>query len=316
MNDQARASTDPLDAIVAQAARLGPLEVAIPAPAPEPVLQGVQEAMKALLVRPILVGDSTEIRRAWAALRLGTPPDIVTPQADESALDCAVRLVREGHARALAKGGLHTDVLMHTVLRELSRDGLVSHVFVLGLRGRRTPLLVTDAAVNISPDLRTKAAMARNAVALAHRLGIARPRLAALSAVAEVRPRLSSSVDAACLAKMGQRGQLGEALVDGPLALDNAISGQAAQIKGIDGPVAGEADILLVPNIEAGNILVKALVHLAGAMPGGVVMGADVPVLLTSRSDPPRARLVSAALASIVAGPALRHEYKYKGEVS
>lgn len=314
MTDRAAGAADPLDAIVAQAARLGPLEVAVPAAASDPVLQGMQEAMKALIVRPFLVGEPASIRRAWSSLRLGTPPDIVVPDAQESALDCAVRLVREGRARALAKGGLHTDELMRAVLRDLSRDGLVSHVYVLGLRGRRTPLLVTDAAVNIRPDLRTKAATARNAVDLAHRLGIARPRVAVLSAVAKVRPALPSSIDAACLAKMGERGQIAGAVIDGPLALDNAISGEAAQIKGIDGAVAGEADILLVPDIEAGNILVKALVHLAGATPGGVVMGADVPVLLTSRADPPRARLVSAALASIVAGPALCCEQK--GEAS
>jgi len=291
-----------LDAVLERAAALGPLAMAVPAPASGPVLRGMRQAMEADLIRPLLVGDAETISAAWKDLGAGPAPEIVTPESGESELECAVRLVRSGRAQALDKGSLHTDELMRAVLRELADGRHLSHVFVLGLPGRRELLLLTDAAVNVAPDLNAKAAIVRNAVGLARRLGIDRPKVAALSAVAVVRPDLPATIDAASLAKMAERGQIAGALVDGPLALDNAVSAEAAAIKGIDGPVAGQADILLAPDIEAGNVLVKALVHLAGATPAGVVLGARVPVLLTSRADPPRARLASAALAALVAG--------------
>lgn len=177
----------------------------------------------------------------------------------------------------------------------------MSHVFLVELPSYPKLLFITDAAVNIAPDLAVKAEIVRNAVALARRLGIGRPKVAALSAVETVKPRIASSIDAVCLSKMAQRGQIEGALVDGPLAFDNAISREAAQTKGIDTEVAGDVDILLVPDLDAGNILVKDLAHLAGATLAGIVVGARVPVILTSRSDPPRARLVSAAPASLVA---------------
>ena len=301
MNDEAQRARG-LDVLLQRRGAREPLALAVPSPTTLPVLQGIWQAMEAGLVRPLLVGDPGAIRAAWGTLDAGAPPETVAPDDGESDLAAAIRLVADGRAQALAKGGLHTAELMRAVLRDLPGDGRVSHVFVLDLPGRRNLLLVTDAAVNLAPDLAAKAAIVRNAIALAQRLGIARPKVAALAAVAVVRPDMPSTVDAACLCKMAERGQIVGADVDGPLALDNAVSREAAMLKQIDGPVAGDADILLVPDIEAGNILVKALVHLAGAVPAGIVLGARVPVLLTSRADPPRARLFSAALAALVAG--------------
>ncbi|MCX8049638.1 MAG: bifunctional enoyl-CoA hydratase/phosphate acetyltransferase [Methylohalobius sp.] len=198
------------------------------------------------------------------------------------------------------KGWIHTDVLMHPVLQHLRTGRRVSHVFVAELPSYHKLLYITDAAIHIDPDLKQKAAIVQNAVDLARLLGIERPKVAALSSVEIVKPEIPSSVDAACLSKMAQRRQIQHAIVDGPLAFDNAISKEAARIKHIDSEVAGDVDILLVPDLDAGNILAKDLAYLANATLAGVVVGAKVPIVLPSRSDPPQGRLASCAIAVLM----------------
>jgi phosphotransacetylase len=220
----------------------------------------------------------------------------------------AVRLAREGNAAAVMKGSLHTDELLHAVLDRdngLRTARRVSHAFLMDVPKYPRPLLITDAAVNIAPTLADKADILQNAIDLMHRLGYAAPRVAILSAVETVNPAIASTIDAAALCKMVDRGQVTGAIVDGPLAFDNAVSPDAARIKGIDSPVAGRADVVLVPEIESGNMLYKQLVYLAGADAAGVVLGARVPIILTSRADSLRIRLASCALAVVLASPPL-----------
>jgi len=205
-----------------------------------------------------------------------------------------------GGAQALVKGWIHTDELMRPVLAKLRTSRRVSHVFVADLPSYHKLLFITDAAINIAPDLAIKAEILKNAIDLARILGVARPKAAALSAIELVKPSIPSTIDAACLSKMAQRGQISDAEVDGPLAFDNAISRDAARIKEINSPVAGDVDIVLAPDLDAGNILAKNLEYLAGATLAGIVIGARVPLMLPSRSDPPAARLVSAAIAVLL----------------
>jgi phosphotransacetylase len=215
-----------------------------------------------------------------------------------------VALVRDGEAAMLMKGSLHTDELLHAVLAPDSglRTGKrLSHVYLMDVPTYPKPLLITDAAVNIAPDLEQKRDIVQNAVDLAHEMGIETPRVALLSAVETVNPAIRSTLDAAALCKMADRGQISGALVDGPLAFDNAVSPAAAAEKGIVSPVAGQADILLVPDLEAGNMLAKQLIFLAGADAAGVVLGARVPIILTSRADSERIRLASCAVAVLLA---------------
>jgi phosphotransacetylase len=289
------------DALLDAAADLPPLAVAIPEATTPTVLEGVQQSVAAGVMEPLLIGERPLITAAWKQLDDAPLPEIATPREDETAAQCAVRLAAEGSVQAVGKGALHTDELMRAVMRGLGRGRRLSHVFLVSLPSYHKLLFVTDAAVNIAPDLEAKAEILVNAVGLAAHLGLQTPKVAVLSSVATVRPRIPSSLDAACLSKMAERGQIEDAIVDGPLAFDNAISREAAERKGIDSPVSGDADILLVPDLDAGNILVKDLVYLADATVAGIVVGARVPVLLTSRADPPRARLISAALASILA---------------
>jgi phosphate acetyltransferase len=226
---------------------------------------------------------------------------IDTPHSHASAARAAA-LAAERSVQMLMKGSLHTDELMEAVLAEpaLRTGRRMSHVFRFEVPAYKRPLLVTDAAINIAPTLTEKADILRNVIDLAHALGIERPRVALLSAVETVTPKIHSTIDAAALCKMADRGQIPGAILDGPLAFDNAISAEAARIKGIDSPVAGQADILFVPDIEAGNMLAKQLEYLAGAASCGVVLGAQVPIVLTSRADPPIARIASAALAGVM----------------
>ena len=198
------------------------------------------------------------------------------------------------------KGWIHTDALMRPVLSQLRTARRVSHVFIAELPRYPKLLYITDAAINIAPDLATKAQIVQNAVDLAHMLGVERPAVAALSSVELVKPAIPSTLDAACLSKMAQRGQISGAILDGPLAFDNAISSDAAKTKHIHSEVAGKADILLAPDLDAGNILAKDLEYLAGATIAGIVIGARAPIMLPSRSDPPAARLVSAAIAVLM----------------
>jgi phosphotransacetylase len=227
----------------------------------------------------------------------------VSTETNRAAAQAAVDLVRAGRADVLMKGYLHTDEMLHAVLRQetgLRTDRLLSHVFILEVPTYHKLLLITDAAINIRPDIAQKAAITQNAVDLARKLGVEQPKVAGLSSVETINPNIPSTVHAACLSKMAERGQIKGALVDGPLAFDNAISAEAARDKGINSPVAGDIDVVVVPDLDAGNILSKNLEYLASAKMAGIVVGASAPVVLTSRSDPPRARVYSLALSSLL----------------
>jgi phosphate acetyltransferase len=256
------------------------------------------------LIVPLLVAPEARLRALAAELGLSLDGvEIVDVPHSHAAARRAAELAAHGQVQALMKGSLHTDELLGAVLAEpgLRTARRLSHVFRFEVPAYPKPLLVTDAAVNIRPSLEEKADIVRNAVDLARALGVARPKVALLSAVETVTPRLASTLDAAALCKMAERGQILHALLDGPLAFDNAISREAALLKGIDSPVAGDADVLVLPDLEAGNILAKQLEHLAGAASCGVVLGARVPIALTSRSDPVLSRVASAALARVMA---------------
>jgi phosphotransacetylase len=263
------------------------------------------EAAANRLIVPILVGPEARIRSAAndAGLDIDGVRIVPTAHSHESA-ERAVALVRGGEARLLMKGAIHTDELLHEVMRAdtgLRTGRRLSHVFVLDVPGYARPLLVTDAAINIAPTLEEKVSIVQNAIDLAHVLGIATPRVAILAAVEMVNPAMRATLDAAALCKMADRGQITGGLVDGPLAFDNAVSSAAAREKGIVSSVAGLADILLVPDIEAGNMLVKQMTFLGGADAAGIVLGARVPIILTSRADTIRTRLASCAVAAIAA---------------
>ncbi|MGX1097717.1 phosphotransacetylase [Amorphus sp. MBR-141] len=284
-----------------RAATVDPVPTAVVCPCDGASLAGALEAADRALIVPILVGPRAAIEAAAGKIgRSLEGIEIVDADDDASAAAAAVALVRAHRARCLMKGHLHTDVFLHPVV---ARDGglrtgrRLSHIFVLDLPRHPAPLLITDAAINIAPDLATKADIVQNGIDLAIALGIDQPKVAILSAVETVNQAIPSSVDAAILAKMADRGQIKGGLVDGPFAMDNAIDEQAARSKGIHSPVAGKAEILVVPSIEAGNILLKGLTFLGGAESAGLVMGASVPIMLTSRADDDRARVASAALA-------------------
>ncbi len=289
------------DELLSLAGKLPSIRVAVVDAGEQHVLQGILEARERGLVEPLLVGDPKRIRKVAETLGYdGVEGQLVPAGSEQEAAETGVRLVLDHRADALAKGWIHTDQLMHPVLEHLRTGRRVSHVFVAQLATYHKLLYITDAAINITPDLMVKAAIIENAVMLARLLGVERPKVAALSAVEVVKPSIASTIDAACLSKMAERNQIRHAIVDGPLAFDNAISAQAARIKQIDSPVAGDVDILLAPDLNAANILAKNLEYLAGAVLAGVVIGARVPILLPSRSDPPLARLVAAALAVLL----------------
>lgn len=281
-----------------------PTRVAVAAAAHKLVLQSVQRAVTRGLIIPLLVGREEEIRAE--AEDIGWTLDkeqIVSTPTNKAAAAAAVDLVRRGDADVLMKGYLHTDEMLRAILsqeRGLRTDRLLSHVFVMEVPTYHKLLLITDAAININPGISDKAAITQNAVDLARKLGVERPKVAALSSVETVNPNIPSTVHAACLSKMAERGQIKNAVVDGPLAFDNAISAEAARDKGIVSPVSGDVDVVVVPDLDAGNILSKNLEYLASAKMAGIVMGAKVPVVLTSRSDPPRARVYSLALAALL----------------
>lgn len=292
--------------LVERAAKLPPVSVAVVDAAEKHVILGACEAKHAGLIDPVLIGPRSEIEQIMMeeGLDLDTYP-IIDAKSEGEAAEVGVQKILEGQAAALMKGWIHTDVLLHPVLTHLRTTRRVSHIFVVELASYPKLLLVTDAAINIAPDLMTKAEIVQNAVDLAMLFGIERPKVAALSAVEEIKPAIGSTIDAACLSKMAERGQIRHAVVDGPLAFDNAISKEAALTKKIDSDVSGDVDILLVPDLTSGNILAKDLEYLAAATMGGIVVGAKVPIMLPSRSDPPSARLVSAAIAVLV-----HHQWK------
>ncbi|MDB5962782.1 MAG: enoyl-CoA hydratase [Massilia sp.] len=298
-----------MDALLLRAAALPPLIAAVAWPCDHDSLLGPLEAAQRGIMRPLLVGPRETIMAAARAA--GAPLDgceIVEAATPQQAAAAAVALVREGRAAAVMKGSLHTDELMAAVV---ARDGglrgsrRVSHVFLIDVPSYPKPLLVTDAAINIAPDLMAKADIVQNAVEFAHALGIARPKVAVLAAVETVNVKMSATMDAAMLCKMADRGQITGAIVDGPLAFDNAISLAAAKIKKIVSAVAGEPDILMCPDLEAGNMVAKQLAYLAHSEAAGLVLGARTPVILTSRSDTVAARVASTAMASIFAAAQL-----------
>jgi phosphate acetyltransferase len=257
------------------------------------------------IIAPILVGPRQRIEAAARAAKLDISAfEIVEAEHSHDSAAKAVALVQAGRAMMLMKGSLSTDELLGAVVKRdggLRTERRLSHCFILDVPNHPNVLIITDAAINITPTLREKVDIVQNAIDLAHALRIEQPRVAILSAMEKVNPDLPSTVEAAALCKMADRGQITGALLDGPLALDNAISPEAARIKNITGPVAGNADILMVPDLEAGNMLAKSLAFLVGAESAGIVLGARVPITLTSRADSVRSRLASCAVATLVA---------------
>jgi phosphate acetyltransferase len=291
--------------LIQAAAGAGPIPTAVAHPCDEVSLKGAMEAARLKLIEPILVGPAARIREvaAQSGAEIGAIKIIEAAHSHDSAAK-AVELVRNGEAEALMKGSLHTDEVMSAVVaREtgIRTARRISHCFVMDVPDHPDPLIITDAAVNIAPTLEEKVDIVQNAVDLAHALRFPEARVAVLSAMETVNPKVQSSMDAAMLSKMADRGQITGAVVDGPLALDNAIDEEAAATKKIVSPVAGRANVLVVPDLEAGNMLAKSLTFLAGADSAGVVLGARVPVILTSRADSLIARLASCAVAALLA---------------
>ncbi len=284
---------------------LEPIRTAVVHPVDTPSLLGAVEAARAKLIVPVLVGPEHKIRAAAEQAQLDLSPyEIVATEHSDAAAAEAVAMARAGKVEALMKGALHTDELMRAVVdavHGLRTARRISHVFAIDAPGYPRPLLVTDAAINIYPTLADKHDIVQNAIDLAHALGINRPRVAILSAVETVTESIRSTLDAAALCKMADRGQITGGILDGPLAFDNAVSEEAAKTKGIVSPVAGRADIFVVPDLEAGNMLAKQLEYLAEAQVAGIVLGARVPIILTSRADKTLARLGSCAIALLLA---------------
>jgi len=278
-----------LEAIIERARNLPPLKTAVIDAGEVHVLEGMLEARDEGLIDPILIGQPSRIHQACLSTKCQRLDEleIIPAETDEEAAEKGVELVKLGKADALTKGWIHTDTLMYPVLKFLRTGKRISHVFVADLPNYSKLLFITDAAINIAPGLPEKAAIVQNAVDLARQLGVEQPKVAALSAVEIVKPAIASTIDAACLSKMAERGQIRHAIVDGPLAFDNTISLDAAHIKQINSPVSGDVDILLAPDINAANILAKDLEYLAGATMAGIVIGAQIPIMLPSRSDPP-----------------------------
>ena len=283
---------------------LPPITVAVVHPCSEEALLGALEAAQKNLIIPVLIGPEVKIRTVAKNAQLDlTNYKIVNTPHSHAAAQLAVTMAFKGEVQALMKGSLHTDELMTEVLRHtegLCTDRRASHVFVLDVPSYPKPLLVSDAAINIEPDIDAKRDIVQNAIDLAHAIGIQIPKVAILAAVETVNAKMRTTLDAAALCKMADRGQITGSIVDGPLAFDNAISAQAAQDKGIVSPVAGQPDILIAPNLDAGNMIAKQLQYLANSQAAGIVMGLRVPLILTSRADGPLARVASCALALLV----------------
>lgn len=295
---------DRFERFLQEARELPPLKTAIVHPCNVEVIQAVIEARDGGLITPVLVGPEHKIRAAAQQAGLSIAGlRLEATEHSHAAAARAVELAAAGEVEALMKGSLHTDELLSAVVAPqsgLRTERRISHVYVLDVPAYPKPLIVTDAAINIMPTLAQKRDICQNAIDLLHVLGVAEPLVAILAAVETINPAMQATLDAAALTVMAARGQIAGARVDGPLAFDNAINFDAARIKEIISPVAGQADILVVPNLEAGNMLAKQLIYLAGADAAGLVLGARVPVILTSRSDSKKVRLASAALAKLV----------------
>jgi len=298
-------SHEKYDRLIERAKSAQPVPTAVAHPCDESSLSGAIDAAKLGLIKPILVGPAARIKAVASKLGIDLAGyEIVDAPHSHASATAAVRLVREGRAEALMKGSLHTDELMSAVVNRetgLRTARRISHCFVMDVPSLAEPLIISDAAVNIAPTLRDKVDIVQNAIDFAHALKSPEVRVAILSAMETVNPDVPSTVEAAALCKMADRGQITGALLDGPLALDNAISMEAAKIKKIVSPVAGRANVLIVPDLEAGNMLAKSLSFLAGADAAGIVLGARVPVILTSRADSVMTRLASCAVATLVA---------------
>lgn len=279
-----------------------PIPVAVCWPCTEVALAGAVEAAESGIILPRFVGFEPEMRRVAAIAGLNLAPyDLVDMPTEDEAARKSTELCRSGHAKALMKGSIHTDLLMQHILAKdsgLRTARRVSHVFIMEAPLYDRPLLITDAAINIQPTLEEKVDIVRNAIDLAHILGNPEPKVAIVSAVETVNPKIASTLDAAALCKMADRDQITGAILDGPLAFDTAVSQEAVLVKHLRSPVAGEADIVVVPDLESGNMLAKQLEYLGGARLAGIVVGAKVPIVLTSRADSAKTRVASCAVAS------------------
>ena len=299
-----QAKHEKYERLIARAKAVEPIRCAVVHPCDESSLRGALEAAQQGLFVPILVGPEVKIRKVAAEFDLDLSGcSIVDAEHSEASAEAAVRLVREGKVDALMKGSLHTDELMAAVVKRdtgLRTARRISHCFVMDVPALQQALIVSDAAVNIFPTLQEKVHIIQNAIDMAHALGLALPKVAILSAMETVNPSVPTTVEAGALCKMADRGQITGGILDGPLALDNAINLTAAKIKKINSPVAGQADILIVPDLEAGNMLAKSLTFMAGAEAAGIVLGARVPIILTSRADSVSARLASCAVAALI----------------
>jgi phosphate acetyltransferase len=291
--------------LITRAKNLEQMITAVAHPCDQSSLEGAINAAEMGLIRPILIGPEAKIAGVAQAFNLDISPyECVDVPHSHAAAAKAVEMVREGRAEALMKGSLHTDELMGAVVQRetgLRTNRRISHCFVMDVPALDQALIITDAAVNIFPTLQDKVDIIQNAIDLAHALGRKSPKVAILSAMETVNPGVPSTIEAAALCKMADRGQITGGILDGPLALDNAIDLTAAKIKKIDSPVAGQADILVVPDLEAGNMLAKSLTFMANADAAGIVLGARVPIILTSRADSLIARLASCAVAALAA---------------
>lgn len=298
--------------LIEKTRELDPIRVAVVHPVDSNALLGATQAADAGLIIPVLIGPEDRIRAAAAAEKVDISTyEVICTEHSHAAAVKAVAMARAGQVEALMKGSLHTDELMHAAVAPetgLTTDRRMSHVFVLDVPTYPRSLFITDAVLNVEPDLDAKRDIVQNAIELARAMGVAAPRVAVLSAVETVNSKLRSTLEAAALTKMAERGQIVGGIVDGPLAFDNAVSAEAARVKGIESPVAGRADILVVPDLESGNMLVKQLEYLADSQGVGIVLGARVPIALTSRADSPLEHMVSCALALLLARRATKEK--------
>lgn len=293
------------DRLIAQAKKVPAAKTIVAHPCDETSLRGATEAAAVGLIAPVFVGPAGKIKRVASEFKLDISKfDIVDVPHSDAAAEKAVELIRAGQGEMLMKGSLHTDELMRPVTAAntgLRTTRRISHVFIMDVPAHTETLFITDAAINIFPDLDAKRDIVQNAIDLFTELQLGKPRVAILSAVETVTSKIPSTIDAAALCKMADRDQITGGILDGPLAFDNAVDAAAARIKGIHSPVAGKAQILVVPDLEAGNMLAKNLIYLSKADSAGLVLGARVPIVLTSRADSVRSRMASCAAAALYA---------------
>jgi phosphotransacetylase len=305
LNNESATGSGKYELLIERTKGMPAVTTAVAHPCDEVSLGAAVEAAQMGIITPLLVGPEPKLRTVAQKFGLDLSPyELIDAPHSHGAAAKAVELVRQGRAELLMKGSLQTDELLGEVVKRdtgIRTARRISHVFIMDVPTYHKPIMITDAAVNIAPTLEEKRDILQNAIDLAIALGRKQPKVAILSAVETVNPKIPTTLEAAALCKMAERGQITGALLDGPLAFDNAISAEAARIKGIDSPVAGDADILLVPDLEAGNMLAKNLTFLSRADAAGIVLGARVPIILTSRADNERTRLASCAVAALYA---------------